>query len=44
VNKKEREGKIEFDHKQKKFFIRKGSKIIGYYDTITEAYYIKKNL
>lgn len=44
VNKKEREGKIEFNHKKKKFFIQKGETIIGYYDTMTEAYYVKKNL
>lgn len=43
INKKEREGKIEFDHSKKKFFIQKEGKIIGYYNTMTEAYYVKKN-
>ncbi len=44
VNKKEREGEILFDHKLRKFFIKKGEKIIAYYDTMTEAYYYKKQL
>jgi hypothetical protein len=44
INKTKREGKIEFDHSKKKFFIRKGDEIIGYFDTMTEAYYIKKNM
>ncbi|WP_409199795.1 hypothetical protein [Methanobrevibacter sp. DSM 116169] len=44
MNKQEREGKIEFDHSKGKFYIRKGDRIIGYYDTMTEAYYVKKSL
>ena len=44
VNKKEREGEILFDHKLRKFFIQKGEENIGYYDTMTEAYYYKKLL
>ena len=44
VNKKEREGEILFNHKLRKFFIQKGEKIIGHYDTMTEAFYYKKLL
>ena len=44
VNKKEREGEILFDHKLRKFYIQKGEEIIGYYDTMTEAFYYKKLL
>lgn len=44
VNKKEREGEILFDHKIRKFFIKKGDEIIGNYDTMTEAFYYKKLL
>ena len=44
VNKKEREGEILFDHKLRKFFIKKGEEIIGHYDTMTEAFYYKKLL
>ena len=43
-NKKEREGEILFNHKIRKFYIKKGSKSIGSYDTMTEAYYYKKLL
>ncbi|WP_298522629.1 zinc ribbon domain-containing protein [uncultured Methanobrevibacter sp.] len=44
VNKKEREGEILFDHKKKGFFIKRMGEIIGYYDTMTEAFYYKKLL
>lgn len=44
VNREEREGKITFDHSKGKFCIEKGDKILGYYDTMTEAYYMKKKL
>jgi len=44
INKKDREWKIEFDHSKAKFYIVKQDKIIGYYDTMTEAYYVKKNM
>ena len=44
INKKEREGEILFDHKNRKFYIKKGNKSIGSYDTMTEAYYYKKRL
>ena len=44
VNKKEREGEILFDHKIRKFYIKKGDDIIGHYDTMTEAFYYKKLL
>ena len=44
VNKKEREGEILFDHKIRKFFIKKGDEVIGRYDTMTEAFYYKKLL
>ena len=44
VNKKEIEGEILFDHKIRKFFIKKGDEIIGNYDTMTEAFYYKKLL
>ncbi|WP_458402968.1 zinc ribbon domain-containing protein [Methanobrevibacter sp.] len=43
-NKKEREGEILFDHKVKGFFIKRMDDIIGYYDTMTEAFYYKKLL
>ncbi|MBE6499226.1 MAG: zinc ribbon domain-containing protein [Methanobrevibacter thaueri] len=44
VNKTEREGEILFNHKIRKFYIKKGSDIIGQYDTMTEAFYYKKLL
>ena len=44
VNKNEREGEIQFDHKIMKFYIKKGNEIIGSYDTMTEAFYYKKIL
>ena len=44
INKKEREGEILFDHKKRGFYIKKEDDIIGYYDTMTEAYYYKKLL
>lgn len=44
VNKEKREGKILFDHKKRQFYIEKEKKIFGYYDTMTEAYYMKKKL
>ena len=43
-NKKEREGEILFDHKIKGFYIKRMGEIIGYYDTMTEAFYYKKLL
>ena len=42
--KTEREGEILFDHKMRKFYIKKGEEIIGHYDTMTEAFYYKKLL
>lgn len=44
VNKTEREGELLFDHKLRKFYIKKGDEIIGFYDTMTEAFYYKKLL
>ena len=44
VNKKEREGELLFDHKKRGFYIQKGEKIFGYYDTMTKAFYYKKLL
>jgi hypothetical protein len=44
VNKTEREGEILFNHKIRKFYIKKGDDIIGNYDTMTEAFYYKKLL
>ena len=44
VNKTEREGEILFNHKIRKFYIKKGEEIIGNYDTMTEAFYYKKLL
>lgn len=44
VNKDKREGKILFDHKKKQFYVEKEDKIYQYCDTMTEAYYIKKQL
>ena len=44
INKKEREGEILFNHKLKRFYIQRGDDIIGYYDTMTEAFYYKKML
>lgn len=44
INKNEREGEILFDHKIRGFYIQKGDRIIGYYNTMTEAYYYKKLL
>jgi hypothetical protein len=36
--KTEREGELLFDHKLRKFYIQKGDEIIGFYDTMTEAF------
>ncbi|WP_298500080.1 zinc ribbon domain-containing protein [uncultured Methanobrevibacter sp.] len=44
INKKEREGEILFDHKKRGFYIKRMGEIIGYYDTMTEAFYYKKLL
>ncbi|MBR6927961.1 MAG: zinc ribbon domain-containing protein, partial [Methanobrevibacter sp.] len=44
VNKKEREGEILFNHKIRKFYIKKGDDVLGYYDSMTEAFYYKKML
>ena len=44
VNKEEREGEILFNHKIRKFYIKRGNEIIGNYDTMTEAFYYKKLL
>ena len=44
INKSEREGEILFNHKIRKFYIKKGSKSIGSYNTMTEAFYYKKLL
>ena len=44
VNKTVREGEIRFNHKIRKFYIKKGEEIIGNYDTMTEAFYFKKLL
>ena len=44
VNKIEREGESLFNHKIRKFYIKKGDEIIGNYDTMTEAFYYKKLL
>ncbi len=44
INKKEREGEILFNHKKKRFYIQKGEKIFGYYQSMTEAFYYKKLL
>ena len=44
VNKTKREGEILFNHKIRKFYIKKGDEIIGLYDTMTEAFYYKKML
>ena len=44
VNKTEREGEILFDHKLRKFYIKRGDETIGSYDTMTEAFYYKKLL
>ena len=44
INKKEREGELLFDHKKRGFYIQKGERIFGYYDTMTEAFYYKKLL
>lgn len=43
-NKKEREGEIIFKHKERKFYVIRGEKTYGKYDTMVEAYYIKKTL
>ena len=43
-NKKEREGEIIFDHKNNKFCVKRGDEHYGRYDTMVEAYYIKKTL
>lgn len=44
VNKDKREGKILFDHKKKQFYVEREDRIYQYCDTMTEAYYIKKQL
>lgn len=44
INKKEREGEILFSHKKNKFYIQKEDEIYGEYETMTEAYYVKKTL
>ena len=43
-NKKERGGEILFNHKIKAFYIKRMGEIIGYYETMTEAFYYKKLL
>lgn len=43
-NKKEREGEIIFDHKEHKFCVKRGEEHYGKYDTIVEAYFVKKTL
>ena len=44
IDKSKREGKIEFNHKINKFLVVKGDKQFGSYDTMTEAYLVKKTL
>lgn len=44
INKKYKEGEIIFDHKNQKFCVKRGDEHYGRYDTIVEAYYIKKIL
>ncbi|MBR5504465.1 MAG: zinc ribbon domain-containing protein [Methanobrevibacter sp.] len=41
---KEMEGEIIFDHKERKFCVKRGDEHFGKYNTIVEAYYIKKTL
>ncbi len=43
-NKKEREGEIIFDHKERKFCVVRGDEHFGKYDTMVEAYFVKKTL
>lgn len=43
-NKKEREGEIVFDHKERKFCVIRGEEHFGKYNTMVEAYYVKKIL
>ncbi len=43
-NKKEREGEIIFDHKEHKFCVKRGEEHFGKYDTMVEAYFVKKTL
>ena len=43
-NKKEREGEIIFDHKERKFCVKRGEEDFGKYDTMVEAYFVKKTL
>lgn len=44
ANKEEREGEIVFNHEKRLFCVKKGKEIYGHYETMTEAYYIKKKL
>ena len=43
-NKKEQEGEILFDHKERKFCVKRGEEDFGKYDTMVEAYFVKKTL
>ncbi|WP_297983282.1 zinc ribbon domain-containing protein [uncultured Methanobrevibacter sp.] len=43
-NKKEREGEIIFNHKERKFCVVRGDEHFGQYTTMVEAYYVKKTL
>ena len=43
-NKKEQEGEIIFDHKERKFCVKRGDEHFGKYDSMVEAYFVKKTL
>ena len=43
-NRKEEEGEIIFDHKERKFCVKRGDEHFGKYDSMVEAYFVKKTL
>lgn len=44
IDKSKIEGRIEFNHKINMFLVVKGDTHYGSYDTMTEAYFVKKTL
>ena len=44
IDKSKIEGRIEFNHKINMFLVVKGETQYGSYDTMTEAYFVKKTL
>ena len=43
-NRKEQEGEIIFDHKERTVCVKRGEEHFGKYDSMVEAYFVKKTL